>query len=100
MFVMIRTVTKEEGTEPSANCVCYLLACFRKRSVVGFCATTNDAFTKYYSTVKFQGVGQEIVDELSACFESALENEKIMVFRDGVGEGQFLEVVSGLCWLL
>lgn len=75
---------------------------YRKRSVVGFCATTNSTFTQYYSTVKFQGIGQEIVDELASCFEAALENwkqihgkypESVIVYRDGVGEGQFVEVV-------
>ena len=72
-----------------------------KRSVVGFTATTNSQFTKYFSTVKFQDVGQEIVDQLSACFGEAMENfkslngfypQEVIVYRDGVGEGQFLEV--------
>jgi len=72
-----------------------------KRSVVGYCATTNSTFTKYYSTVKFQGVGQEIIDELAECFDLSLENwkklngnypENVIIYRDGVGEGQFIYI--------
>jgi len=75
-----------------------------KRSVVGFCASTNSTYTQYFSTVKFQSVGQEIVDELAECFEEALDNWKtinnnnypqnVIVYRDGVGEGQFLSVLE------
>lgn len=74
-----------------------------KRSVVGFCASTNDKYTKYFSTVKFQGVGQEIVEQLAECFEEALENyrqlnggypEQVIVYRDGVGDGQFKWVLD------
>jgi hypothetical protein len=70
--------------------------------VVGFCASTNAAYTKYYSTVTFQGVGREIVEQLVECMFKALENWRIInkqypanviVYRDGVGEGQFQEVV-------
>ena len=74
-----------------------------KRSVVGFTATTNTSFTKYFSTVKFQGVGQEIVDQLSECFEEALTSyqsingyfpSEVIVYRDGVGDGQFMQVFN------
>jgi hypothetical protein len=41
--------------------VCHDLERGPKRSVAGFCASTNKTFTNYYSRVTFQSAGQEIV---------------------------------------
>lgn len=60
-------------------------------------ASTNKTFTRWYSRCTIQIAGQEIIDGLKVCFVSALrkyhdENhclpDKIIVFRDGVGDGQ------------
>jgi aubergine-like protein len=69
-----------------------------KKSVVGFCATTNKAQTKYYNDIIIQPKFQEIVKkDLSRCLLGAMgeyskENQgnlptKIIIYRDGVGEG-------------
>lgn len=72
------------------------------RSIGGFVASTNKTFTRWYSRCCFQIPGQELIDGLKVCFTSALrkyheENhslpEKIIVFRDGVGDGQ-LSIVA------
>jgi len=74
-----------------------------KRSVAGFCATMNKTFTKYYSRVTFQSVGQELVQGLRTCFKDALRAfyeankampDRIIVYRDGVGDGQLSAVVD------
>lgn len=68
-----------------------------KQSVGGFVASTNRLCTRWYSKVCFQRPGQELVHGLQICLTSALrkfheENhflpEKIVIFRDGVGDGQ------------
>ena len=67
------------------------------RSIVGFCATLNDTFTKYYSQSYYQKKGKEIGNwnELEACYKEALSEyaaynqaniEHIIIFRDGVGD--------------
>jgi len=73
----------------------------KKNSCAGFCASTNAHISKYYSRVVFQPTGQELVDQLRACMVSALRkfieiNGKppatIIVYRDGVGDGQLDQV--------
>lgn len=73
------------------------------RSVGGFCATMNPNYTKWYSNVTFQTTGTELSDGLKRCMTGALSRykqvngklpERIIVFRDGVGDGQ-LEMVKG-----
>ncbi|KAK3795239.1 hypothetical protein RRG08_056298 [Elysia crispata] len=68
-----------------------------KQSVGGFVASMNRLCTRWYSNVCFQRPGQELVHGLQICLTSALrkyhaENhflpEKIVIFRDGVGDGQ------------
>lgn len=45
-----------------------------KNSVVGFCATTNEHQTKYYSDIVIQKKGQEIVKEnLNKCLSRAVD---------------------------
>lgn len=71
-------------------------------SVAGFCATTNTTFSKYYSKVTFQRTGQELIDKLKDCMKDAIVQyfknnhalpETIIVYRDGVGDGQLSAVV-------
>jgi len=73
------------------------------RSIGGFVASTNPTFTRWYSRCCFQVPGQELIDGLKMCFTGALrkyhENnhclpEKIIVFRDGVGDGQLNTVAN------
>lgn len=67
-----------------------------KQSVVGFCATYDKSFTKYYSLTTFQKQGQELVDGLHICMTEALKfffktwkslPDRVIVYRDGVGDG-------------
>ncbi|WAR02486.1 PIWL1-like protein [Mya arenaria] len=67
------------------------------RSVGGVIASMNQALTRYYSRCTFQHSMQELLDGLKVCFKGALEKfhevnnclpERIIVFRDGVGDGQ------------
>ncbi len=53
--------------------------------------------TRWYSRVSIQGKGQEIADGLKVCMKAALSKyheanqclpERVIVFRDGVGDGQ------------
>ncbi|XP_073961880.1 piwi-like protein Ago3 isoform X1 [Choristoneura fumiferana] len=74
----------------------------KKRSVCAFIASYNQAMTHWYSKAVFQERGQEIVDGLKSCLVDALKHylrvngtfpDKIIMFRDGVGDGQ-LKVVQ------
>ena len=72
----------------------------KKQSVLGFAASLNPDFTKYYSTIRKQAkVGEEISESAEDCFREALlafyqETRQrflpslIVVFRDGVGDAQ------------
>lgn len=66
-------------------------------SVTGFVASLNQPLTRWYSKVCFQSPGQELVDGLKSSLISALKKyydvngvfpERIVLFRDGVGDGQ------------
>jgi aubergine-like protein len=66
-------------------------------SIAGLVASVNDSLSRYYSTAVFQKQGQEIVDCLKSAFNDALLNyfdvnhrfpDHVVVFRDGVGDGQ------------
>ncbi|KAG8574131.1 hypothetical protein GDO81_009061 [Engystomops pustulosus] len=72
------------------------------RSVTGFVASMNHCLTRWYSRVVFQLPHQEIMDGLKLCLVGALQKfyevnhmlpEKIVVYRDGVSDGQ-LSVVK------
>ncbi|XP_019856843.1 PREDICTED: piwi-like protein 1 isoform X2 [Amphimedon queenslandica] len=74
-----------------------------KRSVLGFVSSTNKFFTRWYSRVTIQGANQEIGDGLKICFQSSLRKyyeinhnlpDRIVIFRDGVGDGQVKTVVE------
>ncbi|XP_061189698.1 piwi-like protein 1 isoform X1 [Saccostrea echinata] len=71
------------------------------RSVGGVIASMNQALTRYYSRCTFQHSMQELMDGLKVCMKGALEKyhevngalpERIIVFRDGVGDGQLRAV--------
>lgn len=75
----------------------------RGRSVCGFIASTNNSLTRYYTQCKFQHTGQELADNLKLCMTNALKvyhsinnslPERIVVYRDGVGDGQLPAVVE------
>ncbi|XP_054434757.1 piwi-like protein 2 isoform X1 [Pteronotus mesoamericanus] len=73
------------------------------RSVVGFVASISLTLTKWYSRVVFQMPHQEIVDSLKLCLVGSLKKfyevnhclpEKIVVYRDGVSDGQLKTVAN------
>lgn len=66
-------------------------------SFAGFVSSMNDMATRYYSLVKEQKPGQEMMDALKIAFMESLIKywevnrrwpQDIVVFRDGVGDGQ------------
>ncbi|XP_076451619.1 piwi-like protein 1 [Babylonia areolata] len=68
-----------------------------RRSIGGFVASTNPELTRWFSRVRIQMQGEELVPGLRIFMVSALRKyhecnhrvpEKIIVFRDGVGDGQ------------
>ncbi|KAM8972425.1 piwi-like protein 2 [Pelodytes ibericus] len=71
------------------------------RSVLGFVASINSCLTQWYSRVVFQLPHQEIMDSLKLCLVTALQKfcevnhrlpDKIVVYRDGVSDGQLSAV--------
>jgi len=89
-----------------------------KKSVVGFCASTNKHQTSYYSDIIIQAKNQELVkNDLDRCLLEAIKEfqnnndgerpTKIIIYRDGVGAemrdqiidkeiGQFKEALKPL----
>ncbi|KAI0210741.1 Piwi-like protein 2 [Lamellibrachia satsuma] len=74
-----------------------------RRSIGGFVASLNKTCTRWYSRVSYQMPGQELIDCLKVCFTASLRKyhevnhrlpDRIIVYRDGVGDGQ-LPVVAG-----
>ncbi|XP_067935412.1 piwi-like protein Ago3 isoform X2 [Watersipora subatra] len=74
----------------------------KSRSVTGMVASLNKAATRYYSRVSTQGPGEELINGLKTCFIAALKKyhevnnvlpDKVIVFRDGVGDSM-LEIVA------
>ena len=72
-------------------------------SVGGFVASMNKTCTRWYSRVAHQMSGQELVDSLKLTFVAALRKyhdvnhslpERIVIFRDGVGDGQLNTVAD------
>ncbi|XP_062399032.1 piwi-like protein 2 [Sardina pilchardus] len=71
------------------------------RSVMGFVASLNSTLTRWYSRVFFQMPNEEIIVGFRACLLGALQKyhelnrsfpEKIVIYRDGVSEGQLKTV--------
>lgn len=75
----------------------------KRQSICGFVASMNRNCTRWFSRCTLQPVSQEIVDGLKICLVSALTKfhevnhslpDKILVFRDGVGDGQLNTVAD------
>ncbi|CAF3792734.1 unnamed protein product [Rotaria magnacalcarata] len=75
----------------------------RGASVGAFVASTNPTLTKFYSRVIYQRTAQELMDGLAVCMKDALKEyyqsnnclpEKIIIYRDGVSDGQLAVVVE------
>ncbi|TSU24211.1 Piwi-like protein 2 [Bagarius yarrelli] len=73
----------------------------KTRSVMGFVASLNSLMTKWYSRVTFQMPNEEIINGFRVCLLAALQKyyevnhsfpEKIVIYRDGVSDGQLKTV--------
>ncbi|NXY90108.1 PIWL1 protein, partial [Alcedo cyanopectus] len=82
---------------------CYHNTTSGKQSVAGFVASINQTMTRWFSHSVVQCPGQELVDGLTSCLQSALRDwfgcnrylpSRIIVYRDGVGDGQLSTVVD------
>ncbi|XP_077378669.1 piwi-like protein 1 [Festucalex cinctus] len=82
---------------------CYHDTASGKRSIGALVASLNQNMSRWYSKVKLQSRGQEIMDGLKMAFAGALKNyykfnkcfpSRIIVYRDGVGDGQLHTVVN------
>ncbi|XP_028415241.1 piwi-like protein 1 [Dendronephthya gigantea] len=80
---------------------CYHDSLSKGKSISGFVASMNQSLTKYYSRCTSQHTGQELVDGIKVCVTGALRKynevnktlpDRIIVFRDGVGDGQLAAV--------
>ena len=69
----------------------------RMPSIAGIVSSTNAAMSRWYSSTVVQASGQELIDLLKPAFVKAIKEyykanhawpEKILVFRDGVGDSQ------------
>ncbi|KAJ8263194.1 hypothetical protein COCON_G00156510 [Conger conger] len=69
----------------------------KNRSVMGFVASLNSSLTRWYSRVAFQMPNEEMINGFRVCLLAALQKyyelnhtfpEKIVVYRDGVSDGQ------------
>ncbi|KAG1661158.1 Piwi-like protein Ago3 [Nymphon striatum] len=75
----------------------------RGRSCVGFTASINQNITRWFSNAHFQNSGEELVNGLKIFLVSACRKyyevnhelpQKIVVYRDGVGDGQLTHVAD------
>ncbi|XP_061624752.1 piwi-like protein 1 isoform X1 [Phyllopteryx taeniolatus] len=82
---------------------CYHDSAAGKRSIGALVASLNQNMSRWYSKVKLQNRGQEIMDGLKMAFAGALKDfykfnkcfpSRIIVYRDGVGDGQLHNVVN------
>ena len=73
----------------------------RVQSVAGFIASLNNTCTRYYTCAKFQQPGEELHNSLQTLVTNALRRyhevnaevpKYVVVYRDGVGDGQVLTV--------
>jgi len=71
----------------------------KKDSCIGFCASLDPNFSKFYSRISLQKPGKELMDNLTGLIKDAIVRyfefngkkffpEYIFFYRDGVGEGQ------------
>ncbi|XP_077164516.1 piwi-like protein 1 [Paroedura picta] len=82
---------------------CYHDTTSGRRSIAGFVASLNRGITRWYSRCVVQDRGQELVDGLKVCLQAALRTwynyngrmpARIIVYRDGVGDGQLKTLVN------
>ncbi|CAL1616189.1 unnamed protein product [Knipowitschia caucasica] len=82
---------------------CYHDTTAGKRSIGALVASLNHSMSRWYSNCVLQHKGQEIMDGLKKCFGGALKEylkfnqclpTRIIVYRDGVGDGQLHSVVN------
>ncbi|XP_057688756.1 piwi-like protein 1 [Corythoichthys intestinalis] len=82
---------------------CYHDTTAGKRSIGALVASLNQSMSRWYSKVKLQNRGQEIMDGLKMAFVGALKDyykfnkcfpSRIIVYRDGVGDGQLHSIVN------
>lgn len=75
----------------------------KKKSVCAFIATSNDAKTRFFSRATLQETHQELSTNYTVTVKSAIEHyrrvnnklpEKIIIYRDGVSDGQLRSVVE------
>ncbi|XP_058512856.1 piwi-like protein 3 [Ochotona princeps] len=76
---------------------CFHDVAHKDQSVAGFVASSNEELTQWYSHTIEQSTAQEVVFALEGCLQEAIEQWKknvssepknIIVYRDGVGDGQ------------
>ncbi|XP_027588832.1 piwi-like protein 1 [Pipra filicauda] len=81
---------------------CYHDTVTGRQSVAGFVSSLNQTMTRWFSRCVVQSRGQELVDGIKACLQTALRNwlkwnkclpSRIFVYRDGVGDGQLHTLV-------
>ena len=86
---------------PFAAGVCLVLSISPSESL-----SLSLSLARYYSQCMFQHTGQELADNLKVCMTAALKNyheingrlpERILVYRDGVGDGQVSICVLKSC---
>ncbi|KAG8597458.1 hypothetical protein GDO81_002286 [Engystomops pustulosus] len=82
---------------------CYHDTLAGKRSIAGFVASLNQGMTRWFSRCVMQDQKQEIVDGLKVCMQAALNAwhacnkalpSRIIIYRDGVGDGQLKTLIS------
>ncbi|XP_072372927.1 piwi-like protein 1 isoform X2 [Scyliorhinus torazame] len=82
---------------------CYHDNAAGRKSIAGFVASLNQSITRWFSRCILQERGQELVDGLKVCLQAALKTwhaynkclpGRIIVYRDGVGDGQLDTVVN------
>lgn len=75
----------------------------KRKSVCAFIATSNDAKTRFFSRATLQETHEELSNSYTVTVKSAIENyrrvngkppEKIIIYRDGVGDGQLRSVME------
>ncbi|XP_062240466.1 piwi-like protein 2 [Platichthys flesus] len=73
----------------------------KHQSIMGFVASVNSSMTRWYSRVTFQSPTEELIKGFRVCLLAALQKyyevnhnlpEKIVVYRDGVSDGQLKTV--------
>lgn len=82
---------------------CYHDTSAGRRSIGALVASLNQSMSRWFSRCVLQHKGQEIMDGLKKCLSGALKSymkfnkclpSRIIVYRDGVGDGQLHSVVN------